>query len=906
MKRLFTLALAILALNISVMAITLKGRILDKKTKEPLIGASVMVVNTSIGAITNFDGYYEINGLQAGTYNIQVSYIGYKPTLMEDIQVSNNAEQILDVKMVAAEVTLDNVMVVAKKNLESENMLLMEQKKAVLAVQSVGARELSRKGISDAQGAVAKVSGISKQEGVKNVVVRGLGDRYNSTTLNGFPIPSEDPEYKNISLDFFSSDIIKAVGVNKAFTASGPSDAAGANINILSKELVGDSKLQIGISGGANASSFGEDFLVLDGVNGLGYTNESTPVNDEDVLHFKNSLDPSKKSSPMNFGFNISGGHKFDITENSTLSLFAVAAASQKANYTDGVIRKTTNGSLTPFQDQNVAAYNINTQHIGMMNLDYSIGQKFNLAYNFVYIHDNTQSVKDYTGMHSETFSDADEAGYIGFTRRQQTNDNTLMVNQLIGKYNLSKQIHIEAGTAYNSIDGNEPDRRSNYLSKQPTKYIFTGSDVSQRNYSTLKENDLNVRGSIQYDLNEKGTSNLKVGYNGRFTKDNFDARNFVYSKVRLSGAPNPEDGYDLNLDSYYTQNNLDAGNFTMDVFDESYNVDKTTHSIYAEGTYQLGENWTFFAGVKYDQVNFDVEYLVNKASSSSKTSFDKKFFLPNFNLKYNLNEQHSLRLSASTTYTLPQSKEISPFRYRDVGFSSEGYANLKPSTNYNVDLKWDYYFDKDGLFSLTGFYKYIENPISRIDVGSSAGVLSYRNISKEAFATGLEMELRKTWFSLPVGDNGIQKLTTGLNGSYIYTYCKADLGNEISTKSAGTDLEGAAPFIGNFDISYNWHNKNTNLTSTLVLNYVSDRVYMIGTKGYNDVIQKHVTTLDFVTQYNFSKHWGISFKAKNLLDPKYKLEREVTDISTNKTGDVVLSQFQKGIDLSLGITYKF
>lgn len=143
MKRLLTLALAIIALNISVMAITLKGRILDKKTKEPLIGASVMVVNTSIGAITNFDGYYEINGLQAGTYNIQVSYIGYKPTLMEDIQVSNNAEQILDVKMVAAEVTLDNVMVVAKKNLESENMLLMEQKQAVLAVQSVGARELS-------------------------------------------------------------------------------------------------------------------------------------------------------------------------------------------------------------------------------------------------------------------------------------------------------------------------------------------------------------------------------------------------------------------------------------------------------------------------------------------------------------------------------------------------------------------------------------------------------------------------------------------------------------------------------------------------------------------------------------------------------------------------------------------
>ncbi len=906
MKRFFTFMLAIVALQVSVMAITLKGRILDKKTKEPLIGASVIIANTSIGAITNFDGFYEITGLQAGTYNIQVSYIGYQPTLMQEIKVSSDAEQILDVKMVAAEVTLDNVMVVAKKNLESENMLLMEQQKAVLAVQSVGAKELSRKGISDAEGAVSKVSGISKQEGVKNVVVRGLGDRYNSTTLNGFAIPSEDPEYKNISLDFFSSDVIKAVGVNKAFTAGGPSDVAGANINILSKELVGESKLQIGISGGANSSSFGEDFLVLDGVNPFGYSTESIPAYSEEVLNFENSLDPEKKTAPMNFGLNIAGGRKFDLTDNSTLSLFAVAAASQKASYTDGVVRKTTNGSLTPFQDQNVKDYRINTNHIGMLNLDYALGQTFNLAYNFMYIHNNMQSVKDFTGSHSETFAGADETGYVGFTRRQQDNDNTLIVNQLIGKYNPTKRVHVEAGVAYNMIDSKEPDRRSNYLSKQPTKYIFTGSDVSQRNYSSLIEDDVNARANVQYDLNDEGTTNVKLGYSGRFTTDEFGARNFIYSKVRLSDAPNPEDSYDLDLDSYYTQANLEAGKFAMDVFDEIYNVEKTVHSVYAEGTYQVNENLIMFAGLKYDQVNFDIDYMVNKAATPSNTSFDKQFFLPNLNMKYNVNEKNSLRFASSITYTLPQSKEISPFRYRDVGFSSEGYADLQPSTNYNFDLKWDYYLGRGELFSVTGFYKMIEDPIARIDVGSAAGVLSYRNVSDKATAAGIEMEFRKTWFSQPVGNEGMQKLSTGLNGSYIYTHCEADLGNEISTESAGDQLEGAAPFIGNLDISYNFRNKETNWTSTLVVNYVSDLVYMIGTKGYNDVMQKNVTTMDFVTQYEFNKHWGVSFKAKNLLDPKFKLEREVTDLNTGKTGDVVLSQYQKGIDLSLGITYKF
>ena len=92
-----------------------------------------------------------------------------------------------------------------------------------------------------------KFRGISKQEGVKNVFVRGLGDRYNLTTLNRFPIPSEDPEYKNIALDFFSTDIIQSVDVNKTFGGTMASDVAGAGINISSKELVGRSELSFGV-----------------------------------------------------------------------------------------------------------------------------------------------------------------------------------------------------------------------------------------------------------------------------------------------------------------------------------------------------------------------------------------------------------------------------------------------------------------------------------------------------------------------------------------------------------------------------------------------------------------------------------------------------------------------------------
>ena len=77
----------------------------------------------------------------------------------------------------------------------------------------------------------------------------------------------------------------------------------------------------------------------------------------------------------------------------------------------------------------------------------------------------------------------------------------------------------------------------------------------------------------------------------------------------------------------------------------------------------------------------------MNRGGSEGSNTIRKDYFLPSLNLKYNLNEKHSLRLGASKTYTLPQAKEISPYRYVGVNFNSQGNPNLKPSDNYNFDL---------------------------------------------------------------------------------------------------------------------------------------------------------------------------------------------------------------------------
>ena len=243
--------LSSLAANIKV-----KGAVKDKLSKEPLIGATIRLIGTQAGAVTDMDGNFELNagGVLEGMYDIEIKYVGYKTEVRRKVRVENGKLVILNLELETDAQELADVVVVAKKNRENENMLLLEQQKAVIAVQSVGVKELSRKGVSDAEGAVTKVSGVSKQDGVKNVFVRGLGDRYNATTFNGFSLPSEDPEYKNISLDFFGTDVIQSVGVNKAFNAGGSSDVGGATIDIVSKELIGGGNFGIGISGGLDST----------------------------------------------------------------------------------------------------------------------------------------------------------------------------------------------------------------------------------------------------------------------------------------------------------------------------------------------------------------------------------------------------------------------------------------------------------------------------------------------------------------------------------------------------------------------------------------------------------------------------------------------------------------------------
>jgi len=113
--------------------------------------------------------------------------------------------------------------------------------------------------------------------------------------------------------------------------------------------------------------------------------------------------------------------------------------------------------------------------------------------------------------------------------------------------------------------------------------------------------------------------------------------------------------------------------------------------------------------------------------------------------------------------------------------------------------------------------------------------------------------------------------------------------------------LEGASPFIGNIDVSYNATNKEKNFLASLVFNYFSDRIHTIGMVGFKDIVEKGVGTLDFVSSYKFNNHFTVKLQASNLLDSSYRLTRE----RSSSDEVVTLSQFKKGVNVSVGVSYE-
>jgi hypothetical protein len=280
-------------------------------------------------------------------------------------------------------------------------------------------------------------------------------------------------------------------------------DVGGAEININSKELVGEKDLGFSLSSGANSETISEKFLLADGVNTLGYGKRKAESSSLSVYDYPNSLDPGTQDFQLNRGFGFSGGKRLFIgADKKPLNFYIIGSYSTDYTYENGVLRETlTNANIS--RDVTTDKYEQNSSHLLMANVDFKL-KKTALTYNGVYIHTSERFLGDYFGVDKDFFQDVADQGSKGLLRRQEVIDNSLLVNQINSISTLSDRSVLEAGLSYNMVTGSQPDRRQNYLSYQGNDILqlTLGSGYQLREFQELKENDLNGKLIFSYKNN--------------------------------------------------------------------------------------------------------------------------------------------------------------------------------------------------------------------------------------------------------------------------------------------------------------------------------------------------------------------------------------------------------------------
>lgn len=905
---------------------TISGVLTDKETNnEALPFANVLIKGTNISTNTEIDGKYSLN-VNPGNYIIIFSFVGYE-SVEKPVTVKANETTTVSLSLSSGGYTLKDVVVKSTSgSREKETALLLDQKNAVVIKQSIGAQEMSRKGVSDVEDGLTKVTGITKVDG-RGLFIRGLEDRYNNLLVNDLQTPSNSPFKKIIPLDLFPTDIVGILNIYKTFNPNISGDFAGGTVNIETTQPKNITKLNIGF--GYTTNNNLKKFLLSDDANTtkgtfglIGNDRELPKVfgsvpnaiklsPDEYFNSYGNkNWDVEQTASPLNSSIGFLHSQKFELEKERNISYIMSFNFDNKYIFREGVDRTFNLGQGNYDNNLYNTQYAYQTTFSGLAGLKYKTN-RLNLNFTSLFIQATESKIQDQLGYTNSLTTQPNN-----LIRLNQFEESRYSNTQLFGDYKLTEdgKQTIKAGGSYVKTSFQQPDRK-----------FITGEKINDTDINmsyggnNLNRQYLDVNGNFyfsalaEYNLkfgDKEKQNNLSVGYNNYL--------NDMQSSYRFfSGKRNIETNYTSNLNTISAPINEDITNGILYVQEESNGDYKVKLNQFVNAGYfnlfwTFGEKWDLNAGLRAENSTRVIKYRNQGdpfGSAYRKKTDESLDLLPSINTKYAINEKSNLRGSLSKTITRPVAMELLPINYINADATSEsGNQNLLNSNNYNADFKYELFPNSKELFAIGAFGKLIENPIERVfkPTANSGGQITTFKNSEQAVIFGAEIEMI---LSLNRISESLSNFTFGFNTSLMSTDVKIDLtkqGNELEN-SKNRKLQGASNWMINSDLKYDFTlNNDWKNTMTLVYNVYGDRIFAVGSSGIDHMYEKSFSKLDFVWSSTLSKNIELKFSAENLLNPYYRKE-----IGKNSSIDItedslVLREYKKGVGFSVNIGYTF
>ena len=933
---------------------TVRGAIFDEKTGEPLYGVSILVKETSTGAIADFDGKFELQ-LAPGSYTLQVSYISFSTINLTEVKVEAGQVTVLpDILLKEEEAELETVTVSAAAIRTTESALMSVKRNAPNLLDGISASTFRQIGDGDAASAVKRVTGVSI-EGGKYVYVRGLGDRYTKTVLNGVDIPGLDPDRNTIQMDIFPTNVIDNIVVSKSFTADLPADFTGGVVDIETKDFPEEKTFRVSISGGVNPSMhFNKNYLTYQGgkTDWLGF-DDGTRANPtggrtnipqfaevignpsgakgqefQQLLRgFNKTLGASTQTSLMDFGLGLSLGNQIvrpkatwgynaaltyknetEFYQNAKFNLFAKPIDSNQ-------------NDLEPLQIQS-GNYGVNSVLLGGLAGIALKTKTSKYKLNFLHLQ-NGESKAGIFDYQSSNLGANYEAKQYNLEYSQRGLSSILLSGSHFIKGG-SWEVNWKVAPTRSTIE--DPDIRFTRF-RLPNNTISPEVGLPARIWRNLQEN--NLVGKLDLTKNMSLWNNdakFKFGGSYTFKERDFEIQSFQFptGTVSLDGNPNSI----LKESNLFSATNRNGVRFNPDFIPNNPNKfqsNLTNMGGYASIEANPLEKLKTIVGVRVEKYT----QFYSGTNQNATIIFDEKQvlndldFFPSLNLVLALKEAQNLRFSATRTIARPSFKELSfaeiidPISGRtfvgglfqettNAGKEILWDGNLRSTRINNFDVRWEMFQPKGEMWSLGAFYKTFENPIEIVQFLSDPGSFQPRNVGNGT-VLGLELEFRKSLkFISPSLEKFLWTSNVTLTESQITMSATEKRSRQLTAREGQKigntrDMAGQAPYIVNTGIAYS--DFSTGWEAGIYYNVQGPTLNMIGFGNRTDTYAVPFNSLNLNINKTFGADERIraSMGVQNLLNDK----REFI-FSSYGAQDQFFTQLSPGTRVNFSVGFSF
>ncbi|WP_343303010.1 TonB-dependent receptor [Chitinophaga niabensis] len=884
------------------------GHVIDKNQHLNLPGATLKLKPGNHYTVSNQQGRFEFLSVPAGTYTLEITYIGYEKASQEvTVAAGKNAE--VNFKLDAGGVEGKEVIIVGDR-LRGQAKALNQQKNNPNVTNIVSADQIGRFPDANVGDAIKRIPGVTMQNDqgeARDIIIRGLAPELNSVTLNGDRIPSAEGDNRRVQLDLIPSDMVQTIEVNKTLTPDMDADAIGGSVNLVTRAAPNGPRISATLSGGLN------------------------PIRDK----------------PLYTGSLVLGNRFFRN------KLGAVLSASYNNNDygSDNVEAVWAKDDMDKIYTEEIQLRQYNVQRI-RRSLSAALDYKFNARntiyanamYNWHYDRENRYalSIED---IEPEYDANDQLTGYLGSLSREtkgginsnqgksrRLEERKVQNYSLRGEHLLGSKVDLDWGASYSSAVENTPNER--YISYEAEdvpvtlnlsdmRFPLATSNVGNsdfefnsvtENSDYTRENELGLKLNIRFPLSilpqQKGR--MRIGARLRLKDKKRDNVFYEYEPATdfgdLSAMPTISfDGKGFAPGAKYVPGSfivntylggLQLNNSTLfdkeadpsEYLAENFSAKETITAGYVRWDQDLTSKLSLIAGVRLENTSIDYKgnIVEEEEDLAGQRSVKNSYLnvLPGLTFKYNATNELVLRLAATTSIARPNYYDIAPYISSIVEDEelSAGNPNLKAAYAWNFDFMSEYYFKSVGILSAGVFYKNISDFIY---------TYSDQQYSTEKFATDFPGEKnpvptgeRWTYKQARNGDNvkvygfevALQRQLfkgLGIYLNYTFTKSKADgVYNGDGEKRDGATLPGTAPHMFNASLSY----ENKRFSARLSGNYAAAYLNELGGNEFDDVYYDKQFFLDANASYKITKQLRVFAEANNLTNQPLRYYQGASD----------------------------